>query len=115
MSARMSVTYSMTVSYSDTFTQLIYSDSNISDVLEEMPELTIPEGATVWETDVLIVGCGPTGLTLANEVGQRGVDTTIIDMRQHVLPDSRFFNLMYTTVEGLKKIGVMSKVRSSVE
>jgi 2-polyprenyl-6-methoxyphenol hydroxylase-like FAD-dependent oxidoreductase len=31
------------------------------------------------DTDVLIVGAGPTGLMLANQLGRRGVRTLIID------------------------------------
>ena len=30
-------------------------------------------------TDVLVVGAGPTGLMLANQLGRRGVRVTIID------------------------------------
>jgi hypothetical protein len=73
-------------------------------------KIEIPENAVVWETSVFVIGCGPTGLTLANELGQRGVDMIIIDMRTKVLPDSRFFNLLYTTCEGLKRLGVLDKV-----
>lgn len=85
--------------------------SNHSVVYEK---IEIPDNAVVWTTSVLVIGCGPTGLTLANELGQRGIHTTIIDMRTSVLPDSRFFNLLYTTCEGLKRIGVLDKVGYSL-
>ena len=33
----------------------------------------------MYETEVLIVGAGPTGLTLAIELARRGIDATVLD------------------------------------
>ena len=34
------------------------------------------------ETEVLIVGAGPVGLTLAMDLATRGIDVTVIEIRQ---------------------------------
>lgn len=36
-------------------------------------------------TDVIIVGAGPTGLTLANLLGARGVDVVLVDKRDRLI------------------------------
>src|ERR1700726_1208093 len=36
----------------------------------------------VMNTDVLIVGAGPTGLTLAIDLGRRGIGCTIIEQKE---------------------------------
>src|SRR5438874_10105653 len=38
-----------------------------------------PTEKASFETDVLVVGAGPTGLMLANQLGRRGVRARIID------------------------------------
>jgi 2-polyprenyl-6-methoxyphenol hydroxylase-like FAD-dependent oxidoreductase len=40
-------------------------------------------------TDVLIVGAGPTGLMLANQLGRRGIRGTIIDRHSGPAQQSR--------------------------
>lgn len=64
----------------------------------------------VLDTDVFIVGSGPSGLALANELGLRGNRVVIIDMRPQATADSRFFNLACATVEGMKRIGVLPAI-----
>lgn len=68
------------------------------------------------QTDVLIIGCGPSGLTLALEVGIRNCKAIVVDMRKQVNPDSRFFNLSCATMEGLNRLDVMEDIikRSNV-
>ncbi|MBV9433019.1 MAG: FAD-dependent oxidoreductase, partial [Hyphomicrobiales bacterium] len=34
------------------------------------------------ETDVLVVGGGPVGLTLAMDLAQRGVEVTVLELRE---------------------------------
>jgi hypothetical protein len=72
--------------------------------------IEVPEGAVVWKTSVVVIGCGPAGLNLTNELGIRNVSTIVIDARTALIPDSRFFNLNFTTCEGLKRIGVLDQV-----
>ncbi|CAM9150701.1 unnamed protein product, partial [Ectocarpus fasciculatus] len=61
-------------------------------------------------TDVVVIGCGPVGLTLCNEIGQRGVRVIGVEMRPAVIPDSRFFVLSTASMEGLKRNGVSKLV-----
>lgn len=63
------------------------------------------------DTDVIIAGCGPAGLSLANEVGCRaGTRVIACDPRTSIVPDSRFFNLFGPSVESLKRIGAMDHI-----
>ncbi len=73
------------------------------DVIEEVSEQ--PEGS-VEDFDVIIVGCGPVGLSLSCELGMRQVRTLALESRAGVVPDSRFFALSPPSVEGLKRLGV---------
>ncbi|MBV8449485.1 MAG: FAD-dependent oxidoreductase, partial [Hyphomicrobiales bacterium] len=42
----------------------------------------------IIETDVLIVGGGPVGMTLAMDLAQRGVEVTVLELRQRGEPPS---------------------------
>jgi 2-polyprenyl-6-methoxyphenol hydroxylase-like FAD-dependent oxidoreductase len=50
-------------------------------------------------TDVLVVGAGPTGLMLANQLGRRGVRTTIIDRHSGPALQSRAMAVHARTLE----------------
>lgn len=56
------------------------------------------------ETDVLIAGTGPTGLVLANLLGARGVDVTIVDKRADLIDYPRGVGLddeSYRTIQAM--------------
>jgi 2-polyprenyl-6-methoxyphenol hydroxylase-like FAD-dependent oxidoreductase len=57
-------------------------------------------------TDVLIVGAGPTGLMLANQLGRRGVRATIIDRHSGPAMQSRAMAVQARTLEIYAKLGV---------
>ena len=57
-------------------------------------------------TEVLIVGAGPTGLMLANQLGRRGVRTTIIDRHRGPAMQSRAMAVQARTLEIYAKLGV---------
>src|SRR5690242_15342179 len=57
-------------------------------------------------TDVLIVGAGPTGLMLANQLGRRGVHTTIIDRHSGPAMQSRAMAVHARTLEIYSKLGL---------
>lgn len=57
-------------------------------------------------TDVLIVGAGPAGLTLAASLAQLGVDHVLIDRNPIVQPGSKAAAVQPRTLEYLDRIGV---------
>jgi 2-polyprenyl-6-methoxyphenol hydroxylase-like FAD-dependent oxidoreductase len=65
----------------------------------------IPAAANV-DTDVLIVGAGPTGLTLATALMARGVRTTVIDRLAVGTNTSRAAVIHARTLEVLEPLGV---------
>ena len=60
-------------------------------------------------TDVLIVGAGPTGLMLANQLGRRGVRTTIIDRHSGPALQSRAMAVHARTLEIYSKLGIAER------
>jgi 2-polyprenyl-6-methoxyphenol hydroxylase-like FAD-dependent oxidoreductase len=58
------------------------------------------------KTDVLVVGAGPTGLTLAALLKQRGVDVTIVDRAAQMARTSRAAVIHARTLEHLRGVGV---------
>jgi glycine/D-amino acid oxidase-like deaminating enzyme len=64
------------------------------------------------ETDVLIVGAGPTGLTLAAVLKARGVRTTVIDRFAESANTSRAAVVHARTLEVLESLGVSARLAS---
>ena len=60
-------------------------------------------------TDVLVVGAGPTGLMLANQLGRRGVRVTIIDRHSGPARESRAMAVHARTLEIYSKLGVADR------
>lgn len=60
-------------------------------------------------TDVLVVGAGPTGLMLANQLGRRGVRTTIIDRHSGPAVESRAMAVHARTLEIYSKLGIAER------
>src|SRR6188768_3453947 len=60
-------------------------------------------------TDVLIVGAGPTGLMLANQLGRRGVRAMIIDRHSGPAMESRAMAVQARTLEIYAKLGVANE------
>jgi len=60
-------------------------------------------------TDVLIVGAGPTGLMLANQLARRGVRTTIIDRHSGPALQSRAMAVHARTLEIYSKLGLAER------
>jgi 2-polyprenyl-6-methoxyphenol hydroxylase-like FAD-dependent oxidoreductase len=65
------------------------------------------------DSDVLIVGAGPTGLTLAIDLGQRGVRCTLIEQkpRPAFLPKMERINAR--TMEIYRRMGLARKIRDA--
>jgi 2-polyprenyl-6-methoxyphenol hydroxylase-like FAD-dependent oxidoreductase len=60
-------------------------------------------------TDVLIVGAGPTGLMLANQLGRRGVRATIIDRHSAPAQQTRAMAVHARTLEIYQKLGIADR------
>ena len=65
------------------------------------------------KTPVLIVGAGPTGLTLAIDLGQRGVRCTLIEQKDapQFLPKMERCNAR--TMEIYRRMGIAEKIRAA--
>lgn len=61
-------------------------------------------------TDVLIVGAGPTGLTLAAALAKRGIQTTVVDREAAGANTSRAAVVHARTLEVLESIGVTDRL-----
>src|SRR5881409_3008308 len=61
------------------------------------------------DTDVLIVGGGPTGLMLANQLGRRGVRATIIDRNSGPAQQTRAMAVHARTLEIYSKLGIAGR------
>ena len=65
-------------------------------------------------TEVLIVGGGPVGLTLAIDLAQRGVDATIVEIRGPGEPPSvRCNHVAARTMETFRRLGLAQAVRNA--
>lgn len=66
------------------------------------------------DTDVLVVGAGPVGLTLAMDLQARGVKVTIAEIRRYAEPPSVKCNhVSARTMESFRRLGVAQKVRNA--
>jgi 2-polyprenyl-6-methoxyphenol hydroxylase-like FAD-dependent oxidoreductase len=61
------------------------------------------------DTDVLIVGAGPTGLMLANQLGRRGVRAQIIDRHDGPAQQTRALGVQPRTLEIYAHLGIDKK------
>ena len=61
-------------------------------------------------TDVLIVGAGPTGLALACQLIRYGVDFTIIEKKESTTPYSKAIGVQARTLEIYEQIGLADKL-----
>jgi 2-polyprenyl-6-methoxyphenol hydroxylase-like FAD-dependent oxidoreductase len=61
------------------------------------------------DTDVLVVGAGPTGLMLANQLGRRGVRATIIDRHAGPSVETRALGVQARTLEICQHLGIVEE------
>src|SRR5665213_2434671 len=66
------------------------------------------------EMDVLIVGAGPVGLTLAIDLAWRGIDVTVVETRAPAAaPDPKCNHVAARTMEIFRRLGLADKVRNA--
>jgi 2-polyprenyl-6-methoxyphenol hydroxylase-like FAD-dependent oxidoreductase len=71
-----------------------------------MPQMT--------ESDVLIVGAGPVGLTLAIDLAWRGIGVTVVETRARAAPpEPKCNHVAARTMEIFRRLGVAEKVRNA--
>ncbi|MEU0219610.1 FAD-dependent oxidoreductase, partial [Streptomyces sp. NPDC006265] len=77
-----------------------------------MPDPTsrTPQQTTV---DVLVVGGGPTGLTLACDLARRGVRTHVIEATERLPAGSRGKSLQARTLEAFDDLGLTDAVKAA--
>src|SRR4051794_16895012 len=66
------------------------------------------------EADVLIVGAGPVGLTLAIDLAWRGIAVTIVESRARAAPpEPKCNHVAARTMEIFRRLGVADKIRNA--
>jgi 2-polyprenyl-6-methoxyphenol hydroxylase-like FAD-dependent oxidoreductase len=69
--------------------------------------------AAMLETQVLIVGAGPVGLTLALDLGQRGVRCILIERNETSIQLPKMERCNARTMEIYRRLGIAEKVRDA--
>ncbi|MFE5893737.1 FAD-dependent oxidoreductase [Streptomyces sp. NPDC056462] len=65
------------------------------------------------DTDVLIVGAGPTGLALGIDLARRGVDALVVERAERLFPGSRGKGIQPRTMEVFDDLGVLDAIRAA--
>jgi 2-polyprenyl-6-methoxyphenol hydroxylase-like FAD-dependent oxidoreductase len=74
---------------------------------------TSSPNSTDWQADVLIIGAGPVGLTMAMDLNARGLSTLVVERRHFQEPPSPKCNhVAARTMERLRRLGVADRVRA---
>ncbi|WP_121748822.1 FAD-dependent oxidoreductase [Streptomyces sp. E2N166] len=65
------------------------------------------------DTDVLVVGAGPTGLALGADLARRGVDALVVERAEGLFPGSRGKGIQPRTMEVFDDLGVLGAIRAA--
>lgn len=66
------------------------------------------------ETEVLIVGAGPTGLTLANILGMHGIRTLVVERNAATVGEPRAVSIDDESLRTMQYIGLIDTVRATI-
>jgi len=72
--------------------------------------MTVAPGEARHDADVVIVGAGPSGLTLANILGQQGIRTVVVDERETLIDYPRGVGLDDESLRTFQSIGLVERV-----
>jgi 2-polyprenyl-6-methoxyphenol hydroxylase-like FAD-dependent oxidoreductase len=65
------------------------------------------------DANVLIVGAGPVGLTLAIDLAWRGIDVTVVETRAPAeLPEPKCNHVAARTMEIFRRLGMAERIRN---
>lgn len=70
-------------------------------------------GVTVLETQVLIVGAGPVGLTLALDLGRRGINCALVEQKDKPAFLPKMERVNARTMEIYRRMGLAEKIRAA--
>jgi 2-polyprenyl-6-methoxyphenol hydroxylase-like FAD-dependent oxidoreductase len=76
----------------------------------EGPEPTGGTTGTERETEVLVVGAGPTGLMLATVLARLGIDSLLVDGKEEPTRESRALGVQARTMELYEQLGLVDRV-----
>jgi len=65
------------------------------------------------DSDVLIVGAGPTGLTLAIDLGKRGVRSILIEQKERPAFLPKMERINARTMEIYRRMGLAQQIRAA--
>jgi 2-polyprenyl-6-methoxyphenol hydroxylase-like FAD-dependent oxidoreductase len=68
---------------------------------------------SILDTQVLIVGAGPVGLTLALDLGQRGVRCVLIERNETSIQLPKMERCNARTMEIYRRLGIAEKIRDA--
>lgn len=68
---------------------------------------------TAYDCDVLVVGAGPTGVTLGLLLARRGVRTLVIDKEADIYPLPRAAHIDHETVRIFQELGVANEIMAT--
>ncbi len=72
-----------------------------------------PMALQVEETEVLIVGGGPVGLSLAAELGWRGISTVLVEQTDGVIHQPKMDGVNLRTMEFCRRWGIVDEMKQS--
>ena len=69
---------------------------------------------TTMEVPVLVVGAGPTGLTVANLLGQAGIGTVLVERNEGTVKEPRAVSIDDEGLRTIQAIGLIDEAASDI-